>query len=104
MGFLLHVSPCSAISRCARACCTTSVMHAQATQEVVSRLPEATPAEFNAAVQAAKDAFPKWRNTPLPTRSRIMLKLQELIRANMVLLSLTRRPYGCHTSWNGASK
>ena len=59
---------------------------AQATQEVVSRLPETTPAEFNAAVQAAKDAFPKWRNTPLPTRSRIMLKLQELIRANMVLL------------------
>lgn len=62
----------------------TSMKHAQATQEVVSRLPETTPAEFNAAVQAAKDAFPKWRNTSLPTRSRVMFKMQELIRANMV--------------------
>ncbi|EIE22494.1 methylmalonate semi-aldehyde dehydrogenase [Coccomyxa subellipsoidea C-169] len=54
-----------------------------ATQEVVSRLPETTSGEFNAAVQAAKEAFPKWRNTPLPTRSRVMFKLQELIRRNM---------------------
>lgn len=30
-----------------------------ATQEVVSRLPLATEAEFNAAVAAAKEAFPK---------------------------------------------
>ena len=56
----------------------------QATQEVISRLPETTPEEFNEAVQAAKDAFPKWRNTSLPTRSRVMFKLQELIRRHMV--------------------
>lgn len=30
-----------------------------ATQEVVSRLPLATEAEFNAAVAAAKEAFPQ---------------------------------------------
>ena len=64
----------------------------------MSRLPETTPAEFNAAVQAAKDAFPKWRNTPLPARSRIMLKLQELIRQNMarptqLLPELPKRPH-----------
>ena len=57
---------------------------AQATQEVVSRLPQTTEREFNAAVQAAKDAFPKWRNTALPTRSRAMFKFQELIRQHMV--------------------
>ena len=57
----------------------------QATQEVVSRCPETTPAEFQAAVQAAKDAFPAWRRTPLPTRQRVMFKLQQLIRSNMVL-------------------
>eukprot|EP00879_Flechtneria_rotunda_P000420 GHRR01000514.1.p1 GENE.GHRR01000514.1~~GHRR01000514.1.p1 ORF type:complete len:535 (+),score=119.48 GHRR01000514.1:75-1679(+) len=53
-----------------------------ATQEVVSLLPQTTADEFDAAVQAAKDAFPAWRNTPVPTRTRVMLKFQELIRAN----------------------
>eukprot|EP00878_Enallax_costatus_P000935 GHUV01001065.1.p1 GENE.GHUV01001065.1~~GHUV01001065.1.p1 ORF type:complete len:530 (+),score=115.09 GHUV01001065.1:167-1756(+) len=53
-----------------------------ATNEVVSRLPLTTAAEFNAAVQAAKDAFPAWRATPVPVRQRVMLKFQELIRSN----------------------
>eukprot|EP00775_Hariotina_reticulata_P009074 gene9074-9244_t len=53
-----------------------------ATQEVVSRLPLTTAAEFEAAVQAAKAAFPAWRSTPVPTRARVMLKFQELIRQN----------------------
>eukprot|EP00882_Tetradesmus_deserticola_P005735 GHRQ01006038.1.p1 GENE.GHRQ01006038.1~~GHRQ01006038.1.p1 ORF type:complete len:228 (+),score=82.75 GHRQ01006038.1:200-883(+) len=53
-----------------------------ATQDVVSRLPLTTVAEFKAAVQAAKDAFPAWRATPVPTRQRVMLKFQELIRQN----------------------
>ncbi len=65
----------------------------QATQEVVSRLPETTSGEFNAAVQAAKEAFPKWRNTPLPTRSRVMFKLQELIRRNMVSCTTAELPF-----------
>ncbi|KAL6763096.1 Aldehyde/histidinol dehydrogenase [Haematococcus lacustris] len=54
-----------------------------ATQETLSRLPLATPKEFNSAVQAAKDAFPKWRATPVPSRQRVMFKFLELIRANM---------------------
>lgn len=60
-------------------CCFT----VQATQEVVSKLPLTTANEFNAAVQAAKDAFPVWRRTPVPARQRIMFKLQELIREHM---------------------
>ena len=63
----------------------------QATQEVVSRLPQTTEREFNAAVQAAKDAYPKWRNTALPTRSRVMFKYQELIRQHMVCCGLRDR-------------
>ncbi|KAL6964201.1 Methylmalonate-semialdehyde dehydrogenase [acylating], mitochondrial [Sarracenia purpurea var. burkii] len=51
-----------------------------ATQEVVSQVPLTTNEEFKAAVSAAKDAFPFWRNTPITTRQRIMLKLQALIR------------------------
>jgi len=56
----------------------------QATQEVISRLPQTTGDEFEAAVGAARDAFPAWRQTPVPTRARVMLKLQQLIRENMV--------------------
>lgn len=50
----------------------------------MSRLPETTAAEFNAAVAAAKGAFPAWRATPVPTRTRWALKFQELIRTNWV--------------------
>jgi malonate-semialdehyde dehydrogenase (acetylating) / methylmalonate-semialdehyde dehydrogenase len=57
----------------------------QATQEVVSRIPLTTADEFKAAVDAARTAFPGWRNTPVTTRQRVMFKFQELIRANMVI-------------------
>jgi acyl-CoA reductase-like NAD-dependent aldehyde dehydrogenase len=56
----------------------------QATQEVISRLPLATEAEFNEAVQAAKDAFPSWSKTAVGTRARVMFKLQQLIWENTV--------------------
>ncbi|KAK4799968.1 hypothetical protein SAY86_025333 [Trapa natans] len=59
-----------------------------ATQEVVSQVPLTTTEEFKAAVAAAKDAFPSWRNTPVTTRQRVMLKLQELIRRDMDKLAL----------------
>lgn len=53
-----------------------------ATQNVLSKLPLTTPSEFEAAVAAARSAFPAWRDTPVPTRARVMLKLQQLIREN----------------------
>ncbi|XP_052192367.1 methylmalonate-semialdehyde dehydrogenase [acylating], mitochondrial [Diospyros lotus] len=59
-----------------------------ATQEVVSQLPLTTNEEFKAAVSAAKQAFPSWRSTPITTRQRIMLKLQELIRRDMDKLAV----------------
>ncbi|MEW5301309.1 MAG: hypothetical protein WDW36_004174 [Sanguina aurantia] len=58
-----------------------------ATQALLCRVPITTTREFNAAVQSAKDAFPKWRDTALPTRARVMFKFQELIRANMDVLA-----------------
>lgn len=58
----------------------------QATQEVVSRMPIITNKEFEEAVQAAKDAFPAWKRTPVPHRQRIMFKFQQLIKENMVSL------------------
>lgn len=54
-----------------------------ATQEVLARVPFATPDEINAAVAAAKEAFKTWKKTPIGARARIFLKLQQLIRENM---------------------
>ena len=54
-----------------------------ATQEVIARLPECTTQEFEMAVQAAKDAFPTWSATPVPHRSRVMFRFQELIHQHM---------------------
>ncbi|DBA79006.1 hypothetical protein WJX77_003389 [Trebouxia sp. C0004] len=54
-----------------------------ATQEVVSRMPIITNKEFEEAVQAAKNAFPAWKRTPVPHRQRIMFKFQQLIKENM---------------------
>ena len=51
---------------------------------MIALLPETTAVEFDAAVAAAKAAFPAWRRTPVSTRARVMLKLQQLIRENMV--------------------
>ena len=54
-----------------------------ATQEVLARVPFATPEEINLAVSSAKKAFATWKKTPIGTRARIFLKLQQLIRENM---------------------
>ncbi|MEW9900143.1 CoA-acylating methylmalonate-semialdehyde dehydrogenase [Chitinivorax sp. PXF-14] len=60
-----------------------------ATQEVLACVPFATPDEVNAAVASAKEAFKTWRKTPIGTRARIFLKLQQLIRENMADLAAT---------------
>ncbi|XP_021903663.1 methylmalonate-semialdehyde dehydrogenase [acylating], mitochondrial isoform X1 [Carica papaya] len=60
-----------------------------ATQQVVSQVPLTTNEEFKAAVSAAKQAFPSWRNTPVTTRQRVMFKLQELIRRNTDRLAMS---------------
>jgi hypothetical protein len=51
-----------------------------ATQEVVTRVPLATPQELAAAAQAAAVAFQTWKDVPVSTRQRYMFKLQELVR------------------------
>ena len=54
-----------------------------ATQEVLARVPFATPAEVDAAVASGKEAFKTWKKTPIGARARIFLKYQQLIRENM---------------------
>jgi malonate-semialdehyde dehydrogenase (acetylating)/methylmalonate-semialdehyde dehydrogenase len=60
-----------------------------ATQEVLARVPMATPEEVDAAVAAAREAFKTWRKTPIGTRARIFLKYQQLIREHMADLAST---------------
>lgn len=60
-----------------------------ATQAVVSRIPLTTDEEFEDAVAVAKEAYKTWRNTPVTTRQRVMLKLQELIRRDMDKLAMS---------------
>lgn len=54
-----------------------------ATQQVLARVPFATPAEVDAAVASAQQAFKTWKKTPIGARARIFLKLQQLIREHM---------------------
>lgn len=54
-----------------------------ATQAVLSRVPFASREEVDAAVAAAKEAFPAWRKTPIGVRARVFLKYQQLIRDQM---------------------
>lgn len=54
-----------------------------ATQQVLARVPFATPEEIESAIASAKVAFQEWRKTSIGTRARIFLKYQQLIRENM---------------------
>jgi len=54
-----------------------------ATQRVLAYTPIATQAEMEAAVASCKEAGKKWAETSVSNRTRVMLKLQGLIRDNM---------------------
>ena len=60
-----------------------------ATQEVLAEVASGGELEVNAAVAAAKAAFPKWAATPAPQRARLMRKLGELITAHVPQISTT---------------
>ena len=50
-----------------------------ATQEVLAEVASGGAAEVDAAVAAAKEAFPKWANTPATERAKLVRKLGDLI-------------------------
>ncbi|RQS23253.1 5-carboxymethyl-2-hydroxymuconate semialdehyde dehydrogenase [Burkholderia sp. Bp8998] len=58
-----------------------------ATGDVIADVASAGEAEVDAAVRAAKDAFPKWANTPAKERAKLMRKLGELIEKNVPKLA-----------------
>ena len=60
-----------------------------ATQEVLAEVSTGGKDEVDAAVQAAKDAFPKWAGLPATERARLMRRLGELIAANVPEIAQT---------------
>jgi malonate-semialdehyde dehydrogenase (acetylating)/methylmalonate-semialdehyde dehydrogenase len=51
-----------------------------ATSNLVTRVPQCTTAELEAAVDSARHAFPQWRTTSIMKRQQIMFRLVELIK------------------------
>jgi aminomuconate-semialdehyde/2-hydroxymuconate-6-semialdehyde dehydrogenase len=58
-----------------------------ATGSVYSQIPNSDEKDVAAAVEAAKNAFPGWSNTPAATRSAIMIRIADLIAANLDALA-----------------
>ena len=47
-------------------------------------MPQSTNDEFNAAVKNAKETFKTWKETPISSRVRYMLKYQDLLKTHQV--------------------
>ncbi|BCG02192.1 hypothetical protein PPGU19_067600 (plasmid) [Paraburkholderia sp. PGU19] len=60
-----------------------------ATQEVLAEVASGTAEDIDAAVRAAKDAFPAWAAKPASERAKLVRKLGELIAKNVPELSDT---------------
>ncbi len=57
-------------------------VHNPAVGDVIGRTPLSTSADVDAAVQAATEAFPAWRETPVNARAQVLYKLKALMEAN----------------------
>ena len=67
-------------------------VHNPATGEVIARAPLSTGVDLDAAVAAAKKAFPGWRDTPAVARSRFLFRFRERLeeRAEDLARTVTR--------------
>ncbi|HLY77253.1 MAG TPA: CoA-acylating methylmalonate-semialdehyde dehydrogenase [Thermoplasmata archaeon] len=59
------------------------------TGSLLARVPLSTSADVDAAVRAAQQAFPAWRETPVPERARRILQLRTLLEHNLDELART---------------
>ena len=50
-------------------------------------MPQSTNDEFNSAVKNAKETFKTWKETPISSRVRFMLKYQDLLKTHQVCTS-----------------
>ncbi|PWT90315.1 MAG: aldehyde dehydrogenase [Blastocatellia bacterium] len=52
------------------------------TGDVIGRFPLSTSEDINAAVNAAQEAFDRWRKTPAPKRAELLFRLGEILIRN----------------------
>ncbi|CAN3374922.1 hypothetical protein DIURU_003695 [Diutina rugosa] len=57
-------------------------IHDPATNVVVSRVPQSTHAEIDAAIESAQNAFEGWKNTSIIRRQQVAFKFVQLLREN----------------------
>ncbi|EPQ66826.1 Bgt-897 [Blumeria graminis f. sp. tritici] len=57
-------------------------VHDPATNNLVTRVPQNTNAELQAAVESARRAFPAWRATSVMARQQIIFKFTQGVREN----------------------
>jgi malonate-semialdehyde dehydrogenase (acetylating)/methylmalonate-semialdehyde dehydrogenase len=58
-----------------------------ATNKVIAKVPISTEDEVNAAVEAAKEAWPEWRRTPPLARARCLFRMREIMEERFEELS-----------------
>ena len=54
---------------------------------VYAQIPDSSKQDVANAYTAAQDAFPEWSNTTIETRSKILLKIADLIQENLAILA-----------------
>ncbi len=65
-----------------------------ATGEVIGSVPEATPDQIEQAAQAAKQAFSRWKRTPVRERTNCLLAMASRIEARLTELAMLES-YNC---------
>jgi len=51
--------------------------------EVYAHVPDSDNSDVEAAIAAAENAFPEWSSSPVESRSRLLIKIADLIEANL---------------------
>ena len=64
-------------------------VHNPATGETIARTPLSTGEDLDAAVSAAKKAFPAWRDTPAVVRARSLFRFRQLLEEHFEELAAT---------------
>jgi len=68
---------------------TTLAVRNPASGAEIARVPLSSARDVDAAVQAAKAAFPMWRDTPAPGRARVLFRLKGLLEEHKEELART---------------
>ena len=64
-------------------------VHNPAVGDLIGRTPLSTSADVDAAVQAASQAFPAWRDTPVNARAQVLYKFKQLCEQHFEELART---------------